>query len=151
MLGVRDSFAGPILYVTHDHAEAMSVGDRLAVLVDGRIEDCGEPQRVFDAPRTLAVARFLGERPMNLFEVDGAIVGIRPERIGVAENGGLAGRVVRRESAGADAYLEVETERGRLTVRVPAANVTSAGEGIALELPLDALRRFDRTTGLALS
>lgn len=151
VLGVRHSFAGPILYVTHDHAEAMSIGDRLAVLVDGRIEDLGEPQRVFDAPRTLAVARFLGERPMNLFEHNGAILGIRPERIGVAGNGGLAGRIVRRESAGADAYLEVETERGRLTVRVPAASALHAGEGVALDLPVDALRRFDRTTGLALS
>jgi ABC-type sugar transport system ATPase subunit len=129
----------------------MSVGDRLAVLVDGRIEDAGEPQRVFDAPRTLAVARFLGERPMNLFEHDGAIVGIRPERIAVSENRGLAGHVVRRESAGADAYLEVDTERGRLTVRVPAASDLHAGDGVALDLPLAALRRFDRTTGLALT
>lgn len=151
VIGVRQSFAGPILYVTHDHVEAMSVGDRLAVLVDGRVEDEGEPQRVFDSPRTLAVARFLGERPMNLFEQDGAMVGIRPERIAVSENGGLRGRVVRRESAGADAYLEVDTQRGRLTVRVPAATVLRAGDGVGLDLPSDALRRFDRVTGLALS
>jgi multiple sugar transport system ATP-binding protein len=151
VIGVAQSFAGPILYVTHDHVEAMSIGDRLAVLVDGRVEDAGEPQRVFDAPRTLGVARFLGERPMNLFEQDGTVVGIRPERIAVLENGGLAGRVMRRESAGADAYLEVETTRGRLTVRVPAASGLHAGDGVALDLPADALRRFDRTTGLALT
>ncbi|MGA8386015.1 MAG: ABC transporter ATP-binding protein, partial [Candidatus Cybelea sp.] len=64
IIGVRQRFAGPVLYVTHDHVDAMSVGDRLAVLIDGRLEDIGEPQRVYDAPRTLAVARFLGERPM---------------------------------------------------------------------------------------
>lgn len=151
VIGVAQSFAGPILYVTHDHVEAMSIGDRLAVLVDGRVEDVGEPQRVFDAPRTLGVARFLGERPMNLFEQNGTVVGIRPERIAVSENGGLAGRVMRRESAGADAYLEVETTRGRLTVRVPAASGLHAGDGVALDLPADALRRFDRTTGLALT
>ena len=151
VIGVQQSFAGPILYVTHDHVEAMTVGDRLAVLVDGRVEDAGEPQRVFDAPRTLAVARFLGERPMNLFEQNGAIVGIRPERIAVCENGGLPGRVVRRESAGADAYLEVDTDRGRLTVRIPAATPLHAGDGVALDLPADALRRFDRATGLALA
>ena len=151
VIGVRQSFAGPILYVTHDHAEAMSVADRLAVLIDGRIEDCGDPQRVFDAPRTLAVARFLGARPMNLFEHDGAIVGIRPEHVALSSNGGLAGRVARRESAGADAYLEVETERGLLTVRVPAASALRAGDGVVLDLPLAALRRFDRTTGLALA
>lgn len=150
VIGVRQSFAGPILYVTHDHAEAMSVGDRIAVLVDGRIEDAGDPQRVFDAPQTLAVARFLGERPMNLFECDGAIVGIRPERIGVCDDGGVAGRVVRRERAGADAYLEVDTEHGCLTVRVPAGSKLHTGDSVMLELPSDALHRFDRTTGLAL-
>jgi len=151
VIGVRQSFPGPILYVTHDHAEAMTVGDRLAVLIDGRIEDAGDPQRVFDAPRTLMVARFLGERPMNLFEHGDEIVGIRPERIAISQNGGLTGRIVRRESAGADAYLEVDTERGRLTVRVPAGSALYAGDGVALDLPSNALRRFDRSSGAALT
>ena len=39
ILGVRTRFAGPILYVTHDHGEAMAAGDELAVLIAGRIED----------------------------------------------------------------------------------------------------------------
>ncbi|MBV9027466.1 MAG: ABC transporter ATP-binding protein, partial [Candidatus Eremiobacteraeota bacterium] len=52
---VRRRFDGPIVYVTHDHAEAMSVGDMLAVLIEGRIEDSGDPQRVYDRPATLAV------------------------------------------------------------------------------------------------
>jgi multiple sugar transport system ATP-binding protein len=64
--------------VTHDHVEAMGVANVLAVLVDGRIEDAGKPERVYDSPRTLTVARFLGERSMNLFQYGGAIVGIRP-------------------------------------------------------------------------
>ena len=81
IIGVRQRFAGPVLYVTHDHVDAMSVGDRLAVLIDGRLEDIGEPQRVYDAPRTVAVARFLGERPMNFFDEESALVGIRPERV----------------------------------------------------------------------
>jgi ABC-type sugar transport system ATPase subunit len=151
VIGVKQRFAGPILYVTHDHGEAMSVGDRLAVLVDGRIEDVGEPQRVYDSPRTLTVARFLGERPMNLFEVDGAIAGIRPECIRVAAAGPLHGRVARRENTGADAYLEVETQRGRVAVRVPASNGTRAGDLVALELPPESLRRFDPVTGAAVS
>lgn len=151
VLGVRQRFGGPILYVTHDHIEAMSVGDRLAVLVDGRIEDVGEPQRVFDSPRTVVVARFLGDRPMNLFEHGGAIVGIRPECIVVTQNGGLSGRVARRESAGADAYLEVETERGPLAVRVGSTNELRAGDDVALDLPSHAVRRFDPATGVALA
>ena len=151
VIGVRQRFAGPILYVTHDHVEAMSVGDLLAVLVDGRIEDVGEPQRVYDFPRTLTVARFLGERPMNLFDDGATVLGIRPESVRVASGGALRGRIVRRESTGADAYLEVETERGSLAVRVGASTGERAGDLIALELPSEALRRFDSATGGAIA
>jgi ABC-type sugar transport system ATPase subunit len=150
VIGVRERFGGPILYVTHDHVEAMSIGDVLAVLIDGRIEDAGDPQRVYDSPSSLAVARFLGERPMNLFEQNGAILGIRPERIRTAPDGALGGRVVRRESTGADAYLEVETEHGSLAVRVPASHDARAGDRIGLDLPSESMRRFDRATGRAL-
>lgn len=151
VIGVQQRFSGPILYVTHDHVEAMSIGDVLAVLIDGRIEDIGEPQRVYDSPQTLAVARFLGERPMNLFEHRGVIFGIRPERIRIATNGALNGRVARRESTGADAYLEVETERGLLVVRVGASNGARTGDDLALDLPPESLRRFDSTTGRAIA
>ena len=89
VVGLRERFPGPIVYVTHDHAEAMGVGDKLAVLVDGRIEDVGDPQRVYDSPRTVGVARFLGDRPMNLLDGD-PVTGIRPEHVGVVAEGGCA-------------------------------------------------------------
>ena len=68
--GVRQHFAGPIVYVTHDHVEAMSVAAaNWRCSIDGRLEDTGEPRRVYDSPANLTVARFLGERPMNLLRV----------------------------------------------------------------------------------
>jgi ABC-type sugar transport system ATPase subunit len=151
VIGVRQRFGGPILYVTHDHVEAMSVGDALAVLVDGRIEDVGDPQRVYDAPRTIAVAEFLGERPMNLLRDGRVTIGIRPECIRCTGDGALRGRVMRRETTGADAYLDVETDRGTLVVRVSASDGARAGEPVALDLPPQFVRRFDSTTGIALS
>jgi ABC-type sugar transport system ATPase subunit len=151
VIGVRQRFAGPILYVTHDHVEAMSVGDLLAVLIEGRIEDVGEPQRVYDSPRTVAVARFLGERPMNLFSDGDAIVGIRPERVELTSDGGLRGRIVRRETTGADAYLEVETARGAIVVRVGASREVRSGELVGLELPARFVRRFDADSGMAIA
>jgi ABC-type sugar transport system ATPase subunit len=151
VLGVRQRFAGPILYVTHDHVEAMSVGDRLAVLVDGRIEDAGEPARVYDAPRTTSVARFLGERPMNLLTGEGCLLGIRPEFVRIAEGGAWRGRIVRREVTGADAYLDVETARGNVVVRVPASQAQRCGDVVALELPAQFLRRFDPADGVAIA
>lgn len=151
VIGVRQRFAGSILYVTHDHVEAMSVGDLLAVLIEGRIEDVGEPQRVYDSPRTVAVARFLGERPMNLFSDGDAIVGIRPERVELTSDGGLRGRIVRRETTGADAYLEVETARGAIVVRVGASREVRSGELVGLELPARFVRRFDADSGMAIA
>jgi ABC-type sugar transport system ATPase subunit len=147
--GVRQRFAGPVLYVTHDHVDAMSVGDLLAVLIDGRIEDLGEPQRVYDAPRSIAVARFLGERPMNLFRYDGETVGVRPERVRIAADGALAGRVTRRETTGADLYLEVATQYGEVVARVAGNDATRPGDLVALELPAQWVRRFDSATGIA--
>ena len=150
VLGLRQRFVGPILYVTHDHVEAMSVGDSLAVLVEGRIEDVGEPQRVYDSPRTVAVARFLGERPMNLLADAGTIVGIRPERVALAVDGALRGRIARREPTGADAYLDVETPRGTIVVRVAASHAVQPGGVVGLDLPAEHVRRFDAQTGIAI-
>jgi sn-glycerol 3-phosphate transport system ATP-binding protein len=148
VLGVRERFSGPIVYVTHDHAEAMGIGDELAVLVDGRIEDRGEPQRVYDKPRTMRVARFLGDRPMNLLEGED-VIGIRPEHVRLIAGGGLRGRVTRRESTGADAYVLVETARGEITARVPAALAVSPNDLVELELPAEHVRRFNRVSGVA--
>ncbi|MBV8491299.1 MAG: ABC transporter ATP-binding protein [Candidatus Eremiobacteraeota bacterium] len=150
VLGVRQRFAGPIVYVTHDHAEAMSVGDELAVLIDGRIEDAGEPNRVYDSPRTLRVARFLGDFPMNVVTGE-PLLGIRPEHVRLGASGEFRGRIVRRESTGADAYLAVATQRGEIVARVPAQQAGAVGDEVALEFPEAFVRRFDTTTGAAVA
>jgi ABC-type sugar transport system ATPase subunit len=149
VIGVRERFLGPIVYVTHDHAEAMGVGDQLAVIIDGRIEDRGTPQRVYDRPRTVGVARFLGDRPMNLLADGTTLLGIRPENVRVIADGPLPGRVLRRESTGADAYLYVETARGGVTVRVPLRVAPGPGDLIALEFPAESVRNFECATGIA--
>jgi ABC-type sugar transport system ATPase subunit len=151
IVGVRQRFGGPVLYVTHDHADAMSVGDQLAVLIEGRLEDAGEPQRVYDTPRSVSVARFLGERPMNLFDAGGTLLGIRPERVAISAEGALPGRITRRETTGADAYLEIQTAQGVLVARVPGSESTAVGDAVNLDLPARWLRRFDAVTGLALA
>jgi multiple sugar transport system ATP-binding protein len=67
------------LYVTHDQVEAMTMGDRVTVLSAGRLQQCDRPQVVYDHPRNLFVAGFMGSPPMNLFEAtiaDGATAAI---------------------------------------------------------------------------
>ncbi len=54
------------VYVTHDQVEAMTLGDRVAVLRDGTIQQCDTPERLFEAPSNLFVAAFMGSPPMNL-------------------------------------------------------------------------------------
>lgn len=149
VVGLRERFPGPIVYVTHDHAEAMTVGDELAVLIDGRVEDAGDPATVFDRPRTIGVARFLGERPMNVLDGD-PLVGIRPEHVRVWADGALRGRVTRREPTGADAYLVVETPQGAIAARVPANLAVRTGDAVGLEFPAQHVRKFDRASGVAI-
>jgi ABC-type sugar transport system ATPase subunit len=92
------------IYVTHDQVEAMTLGDRIAVLSAGRLQQTGAPQEVYDHPANVFVAGFIGSPPMNLLRgtvsgglveagdlaftrdglADGAvIVGVRPEGLRV--------------------------------------------------------------------
>jgi multiple sugar transport system ATP-binding protein len=56
------------IYVTHDQIEAMTMGDRVAVLRKGRLQQVDDPQRLFDEPANLFVASFIGSPEMNLLE-----------------------------------------------------------------------------------
>jgi sn-glycerol 3-phosphate transport system ATP-binding protein len=96
------------IYVTHDQVEAMTLGDRIAVLSEGRLQQLGGPQDVYDRPANLFVAGFIGSPPMNLLRgtcdrgevVAGdlrlplgrvpegdVVVGLRPESLGPASGG----------------------------------------------------------------
>jgi ABC-type sugar transport system ATPase subunit len=156
IVGLRERFSGPVIYVTHDHAEALSIGDDLVVLFDGIVEDAGEPERVYDAPKTLRTAAFLGDRPMNLIDAsildanDRAVLGIRPERVALGAIG-VDGIVARREVTGADAYLHVETRCGLVLARVDAHSSLREGDRVSIGFPPEHVRRFDRETGRALA
>jgi multiple sugar transport system ATP-binding protein len=54
------------IYVTHDQVEAMTLGQRVAVLRDGRLQQCGPPEELYDSPVNLFVAAFIGSPAMNL-------------------------------------------------------------------------------------
>jgi sn-glycerol 3-phosphate transport system ATP-binding protein len=89
------------IYVTHDQVEAMTLGDRIAVMARGRIQQLGGAQDLYDSPANLFVAGFIGSPPMNLvrgsvrsgvLEAGGArmpyqapdgemVLGVRPERL----------------------------------------------------------------------
>jgi multiple sugar transport system ATP-binding protein len=79
------------IYVTHDQVEAMTLGDRIVVMANGKVQQIGRPQEVYSAPANLFVAGFIGSPPMNLLRatvMDGSIVAgsLRlPSPVGVAQ------------------------------------------------------------------
>jgi multiple sugar transport system ATP-binding protein len=122
------------VYVTHDQVEAMTMGDRVAVLKDGLLQQVDTPRHMYDNPNNVFVAGFIGSPAMNLLEVDiegnrlhfgGAelpvpretaeeagksgqkvTIGVRPEDMElVGEGQGLATTVNLVEELGADAYV----------------------------------------------
>ncbi|MCQ2001311.1 ABC transporter ATP-binding protein [Arthrobacter zhaoxinii] len=120
------------VYVTHDQVEAMTMGDRVAVLKDGVLQQVDTPRNLYDHPRNVFVAGFIGSPAMNLLElpvVDGGVafggsvypvesavlgaaagntvtLGVRPEDLEtVPEGEGLRVEVDVVEELGADAYV----------------------------------------------
>jgi multiple sugar transport system ATP-binding protein len=65
---IQHELGATTIYVTHDQVEAMTMGDRIAVMRGGILQQTDEPQRVYDRPRNLFVASFIGSPPMNLVQ-----------------------------------------------------------------------------------
>ncbi len=74
---MRERLGVTTLYVTHDQIEAMTLGERVAVMREGTIQQCDTPRRLFDQPRNVFVATFMGSPPMNLLKADRTAAGIR--------------------------------------------------------------------------
>ena len=82
----QKSLGTTTIYVTHDQAEAMGLGDRIAVLEQGRLRQVGTPQDIYGAPIDTFVATFIGSPPMNLVEEGDNYLGFRPEAFLPAES-----------------------------------------------------------------
>ncbi|MGZ4728378.1 MAG: ABC transporter ATP-binding protein [Acidimicrobiales bacterium] len=65
---IQRQFGVTTLYVTHDQVEAMTIGDRVAVMRNSRLQQVDDPQTIYDRPANLFVASFVGSPPMNLFQ-----------------------------------------------------------------------------------
>ena len=69
---LHDRLGVTTVYVTHDQVEAMTLGDRVAVLRDGTVQQCDTPERLFEEPANVFVAAFMGSPAMNLVAGRGA-------------------------------------------------------------------------------
>ena len=148
------------VFVTHDQVEAMTLADRIVVLNQGRIEQVGTPEEIYERPESAFVAGFLGAPPMNLLPgrvVDGRIVpggaaadmlcGIRAEDLVLGDDGPvLRGTVTAVEPLGPDTLVSVALGAEEIICRLPPGLVREVGGSIALTYDPNRLHRFDATT-----
>jgi multiple sugar transport system ATP-binding protein len=169
---LQSDFGVTTVYVTHDQAEAMTLGHRVAVLHDGRLQQCGPPRVLYERPANVFVAGFIGSPSMNLCTLtasNGAVsfggvdvpvpkgaangrlvLGVRPESLEVASEG-LPAKVEVVEDIGADAYVfctaELAGEPTRLVARAEARRAPRQGDQVALRPRADEAHLFDPASG----
>jgi multiple sugar transport system ATP-binding protein len=157
------------IYVTHDQIEAMTLAHRIAVMNNGAIEQLGTPTEVYNNPRTLFVAGFIGSPPMNLlkgsakngvFSGDGlsikglgrantphAVIGIRPEDLQVVdakdETANLTAPIYSAELTGESTFVSVPVGNRLLTVRADKSFVGDFDQMIGLKVLPERVFLFD--------
>jgi len=166
------------VYVTHDQAEAMTLGNRVAVLKDGRLQQFEAPRKLYESPANVFVAGFIGSPSMNLCKANASsngtavlgpvsvplpavaagrdvILGFRPESLELATEGFRA-RVEAIEELGADSYVFCRTQLGEeeettLVARVETRRVPQRGDLVALRPVEEDVHVFDAESGARLS
>jgi len=164
------------VYVTHDQVEAMTMGDRVAVLKDGLLQQVDTPRRMYDHPNNVFVAGFIGSPAMNLLKLeatDGGVkfgstvhpversllsgtgnqvtLGVRPEDLELSDSG-LPVQVEVVEELGADAYIygslaQPGGESHQVIARVDGRRPPEKGSTVHFTPKQGHVHLFDVTTG----
>jgi len=139
-----------MVYVTHDQEEAMTLGDRLAVMREGRIEQIAAPLEIYQRPANTFVARFIGAPAMNLIPAGligihapvGSIVGIRPHDIQLESAGTLDATVEMIEPRGHDYLVHLRLGASNAPPLVAAAPSPPVDARVSLRFRSDRLHLF---------
>jgi len=177
---LHDRINATSVYITHDQLEAMAMADRIAIMNQGRIEQIGTPQEIYDRPKTMFVADFIGAPPMGFLDVQTALrrgdrsiridgvpiempelfedraegqfaLGVRPENVSFADSSNLRGRVIGAEYLGTTQIVTIITANGQIKARLPSGQPIQIGESVGLKLRSDRLSLFDAVSGQVLS
>ncbi|WP_457328753.1 ABC transporter ATP-binding protein [Rhizobacter sp. P5_C2] len=159
------------VYVTHDQVEAMTLGDRIAVMRDGLVQQFGTPDDIYSRPATRFVAEFIGSPAMNIIDSQraadglaaqgvplllndaqrgalqstngaGISYGLRPESLSFDDQG-LPGTISMLEPTGPETYAMVETAVGKLTARVAGKVHQHVGDSVHLRWQPEDAHLFD--------
>jgi multiple sugar transport system ATP-binding protein len=161
------------IYVTHDQIEAMTLAHRVAVMNNGVIEQLGTPKDIYNNPRTLFVAGFIGSPPMNLIpgdvqngtftsagglrvgglgraNIERAVMGVRPEDVTVLMDGtaerNLTAPVYSAELTGDSTLVSVRIGENLLTMRTDRNFRGDFDQLIGVRIPADRVHLFDQET-----
>jgi multiple sugar transport system ATP-binding protein len=163
------------IYVTHDQVEAMTMGDRIAIMYDGVLQQVGTPDEIYDHPANLFVAGFIGSPTMNFvpvtlqngtakasgFEValprpvdsEKGTLGFRPEALTDRTSDGSSlvdVKVDVVERLGSDQFLYGQVGGDTVTARVDPRMKVAPGDNVRLGLDLRSLHLFDAQTEKAM-
>jgi ABC-type sugar transport system ATPase subunit len=144
------SLQATVVYVTHDQEEAMTLGDRIAVMREGRLEQVSSPEDIYARPVNTFVARFIGSPAMNLLpaaavDLDAApetTIGIRPHDVVIGDGGRPMATVELVEPRGHDALVHLRLDNGPAIVAAVSAAPPLAGSQVTVQFPLDRVHRF---------
>ena len=163
------------IYVTHDQVEAMTMGDRIAVMFNGVLQQVAPPREIYDNPANLFVAGFIGIPTMNFIPVtiqgktakasgfdlelprapgvEKGVLGIRPEAMTEqphADHPGLDMKVEVSEILGPDQFLYGQVGSDAITARVDPQLKVEPGDRIRLGVDPRRLHLFEPTSGVAI-
>jgi multiple sugar transport system ATP-binding protein len=158
LVELQQRLAVTTVYVTHDQVEAMTMGDRVAVLRDGLLQQCDSPSKLYHEPANLFVAGFIGSPAMNMLpvastgplEVGGtkigvsedlggerATIGFRPEAV-IPGDGPIPARIRIVEDLGSELFVHLlidhDGEERRIVAKVDAPFVGSAGDNVHIRV-----------------
>jgi multiple sugar transport system ATP-binding protein len=155
ILKLQQRLGTTTIYVTHDQVEAMTMGDRIAVMSAGVLQQVGTPEELYMNPRNMFVAGFIGSPAMNLVpaplvDAGGAnqVAGFRPEHLRVAHAGGGDGvvfdaRVEVVEYLGDEQLVHLVRRDTPLLAKLPVEERMQTGEELRFAVPREKLLLFD--------
>lgn len=160
LTSLHKQLGSTFIYVTHDQVEAMTMGDQIVVMSEGNIMQVASPMDLYQEPENLFVAQFIGSPAMNVVvpeEGSKVMWGFRPEKalllpeavsaVSPQERLTLPGTVTSREILGSDALCHVETEKGRVVVKMDTEISVHVGTNVQVSVPMQHIYEFDRETG----
>jgi multiple sugar transport system ATP-binding protein len=166
---LHEQFRITTVYVTHDQEEAMVLSDRIGVLHAGRLQQCGSPLEVYEAPANSFVAGFIGSPPMNMLEAErlaarpflasvfedrraeDLLAGVRPCDVVVRTGEDLAGittNVILLEPTGAELWVTGFWNGARIKGRAAAGESPEEGKPASFCFEPRKLHLFEKSTGL---